>query len=156
MLFGHVENYAHRIDHMKRLRDLQDQTNGFNTFIPLKFRNKDNDMSNVPESSVVEDMKNYAIARIYLDNFPHLKAYWPMLGRQNAQLSLSFGVDDMDGTIDDTTKIYSMAGSEEQTPSMTTEELVTLIKQAKREPVERDTLYNVVKNYSNELSAELN
>ncbi|HQZ49294.1 MAG: aminofutalosine synthase MqnE [Chitinophagaceae bacterium] len=156
MLFGHVENYAHRIDHMKRLRDLQDQTNGFNTFIPLKFRNKDNDMSNVPESSVVEDMKTYAIARIYLDNFPHLKAYWPMLGRQNAQLSLSFGVDDMDGTIDDTTKIYSMAGSEEQTPSMTTEELVTLIKQAKREPVERDTLYNVVKNYSNELSAELN
>ena len=156
MLFGHVENYAHRIDHMKRLRDLQDQTNGFNTFIPLKFRNKDNDMSNVPESSVVEDMKTYAIARIYLDNFPHLKAYWPMLGRQNAQLSLSFGVDDMDGTIDDTTKIYSMAGSEEQTPSMTTEELVTLIKQAKREPVERDTLYNVIKNYSNELSAELN
>lgn len=156
MLFGHVENYAHRIDHMKRLRDLQDQTNGFNTFIPLKFRNKDNDMSNVPESSVVEDMKTYAIARIYLDNFPHIKAYWPMLGRQNAQLSLSFGVDDMDGTIDDTTKIYSMAGSEEQTPSMTTEELVTLIKQAKREPVERDTLYNVIKNYSNELSAELN
>ena len=148
MLFGHVENYAHRIDHMKRLRDLQDQTNGFNTFIPLKFRNKDNDMSNVPESSVVEDMKTYAIARIYLDNFPHLKAYWPMLGRQNAQLSLSFGVDDMDGTIDDTTKIYSMAGSEEQTPSMTTEELVTLIKQAKREPVERDTLYNVVKEFS--------
>ena len=156
MLFGHVETYAHRIDHMKRLRELQDQTNGFNTFIPLKFRNKDNDMSNVPESSVVEDMKTYAIARIYLDNFPHLKAYWPMLGRQNAQLSLSFGVDDMDGTIDDTTKIYSMAGSEEQTPSMTTEELVTLIKQAKREPVERDTLYNVIKNYSNELSAELN
>ncbi|MEO5946809.1 MAG: CofH family radical SAM protein, partial [Chitinophagaceae bacterium] len=156
MLFGHVETYAHRIDHMKRLRDLQDKTGGFNTFIPLKFRNKDNDMSNVPESSVVEDMKTYAIARIYLDNFPHLKAYWPMLGRQNAQLSLSFGVDDMDGTIDDTTRIYSMAGSEEQTPSMTTEELVTLIKQAKREPVERDTLYNVVKNYSNELSAELN
>ena len=156
MLFGHVENYAHRIDHMRRLRDLQDQTNGFNTFIPLKFRNKDNDMSNISESSVVEDMKTYAIARIYLDNFPHLKAYWPMLGRQNAQLSLSFGVDDMDGTIDDTTKIYSMAGSEEQTPSMTTEELVTLIKQAKREPVERDTLYNVVKNYSKELSAELN
>lgn len=156
MLFGHVETYAHRIDHMKRLRELQDQTNGFNTFIPLKFRNKDNDMSNVPESSVVEDMKTYAIARIYLDNFLHLKAYWPMLGRQNAQLSLSFGVDDMDGTIDDTTKIYSMAGSEEQTPSMTTEELVTLIKQAKREPVERDTLYNVIKNYSNELSVEMN
>lgn len=147
MLFGTIEKYEHRIDHMRRLRELQDRTNGFNTFIPLKFRNKDNDMSYVPESSVVEDMKTYAIARIYLDNFPHIKAYWPMLGRQNAQLSLSFGVDDIDGTIDDTTKIYSMAGSEEQTPSMTTAELVNLIKQAKREPVERDTLYNEIKNY---------
>ncbi len=148
MLFGHIEKYEHRIDHMRRLRELQDKTGGFNTFIPLKFRNKDNDMSNVPESSVVEDMKTYAIARIYLDNFPHLKAYWPMLGRQNAQLSLSFGVDDIDGTIDDSTKIYSMAGSEEQSPSMTTAELVTLIKQAKRMPVERDTLYNELKNYT--------
>ena len=147
MLFGNIEKYEHRIDHMRRLRELQDRTNGFNTFIPLKFRNKDNDMSYLPESSVVEDMKTYAIARIYLDNFPHIKAYWPMLGRQNAQLSLSFGVDDIDGTIDDTTKIYSMAGSEEQTPSMTTAELVTLIKQAKREPVERDTLYNEIKQY---------
>jgi aminodeoxyfutalosine synthase len=133
---------------MRRLRELQDKTHGFNTFIPLKFRNKDNDMSNVPESTVVEDMKMYAIARIYLDNFPHIKAYWPMLGRQNAQLSLSFGVDDIDGTIDDTTKIYSMAGAEEQNPSMTTAELVTLIKQAKRTPVERDTLYNEIKNYT--------
>jgi aminodeoxyfutalosine synthase len=148
MLYGHIENYEHRIDHMRRLRELQDRTNGFNTFIPLKFRNKNNDMSYVPESSVTEDMKMYAVARIYMDNFPHLKAYWPMLGRQNAQLSLSFGVNDIDGTIDDSTKIYSMAGSEEQTPSMTTQELVTLIKQAKRTPVERDTLYNVIKDYS--------
>ncbi|HZW70771.1 MAG TPA: CofH family radical SAM protein, partial [Hanamia sp.] len=108
MLYGHIENYSHRIDHMSRLRNLQDKTHGFNTFIPLKFRNKNNDMSNVPESSIVEDMKMYAVARIYLDNFPHLKAYWPMLGRQNAQMSLSFGVDDIDGTIDDSTKIYSM------------------------------------------------
>jgi aminodeoxyfutalosine synthase len=162
MLFGHVEKYHHRIDHMDRLRRLQDETKGFNTFIPLKFRNKDNDMSYVPESSIIEDMKVYAVARLYLDNFPHLKAYWPMLGRQNAQLSLSFGVNDLDGTIDDTTKIYSMAGSEEQTPAMTTAELVDLIKQAKRQPVERDTLYNVIKDYSNaeinekELSAVLN
>jgi len=148
MLYGHVEKYEHRIDHMKRLRELQDKTNGFNTFIPLKFRNQNNDMSYVTESSIVEDMKMYAVARIYLDNFPHLKAYWPMLGRQNAQLTLSFGVNDIDGTIDDSTKIYSMAGSEEQNPAMTTEELVTLIKQVKRTPVERDTLYNVVKNYS--------
>jgi aminodeoxyfutalosine synthase len=116
-------------------------------------------MSHIPESTIVEDMKLYAISRIYLDNFPHIKAYWPMLGRQNAQLSLSFGVDDIDGTIDDTTKIYSMAGSEEQTPSMTTAELVTLIKQAKREPVERDTLYNVINDYSGantEVNAEMN
>jgi len=148
MLYGHIESYAHRIDHMSRLRGLQDKTGGFNTFIPLKFRNKDNDMSNVNESSIVEDMKMYAVARIYMDNFPHLKAYWPMLGRQNAQLSLSFGVNDIDGTIDDTTKIYSMAGAEEQNPSMTTEQLVALIKQVKRRPVERGTLYNVIRDHS--------
>jgi len=148
MLYGHIEKYEHRIDHMRRLRELQDKTGGFNTFIPLKFRNKDNDMSKVAESTITEDMRLYAIARIYLDNFPHLKAYWPMLGRQNAQLSLAFGVNDIDGTIDDSTKIYSMAGSEEQKPAMSTEELVTLIKQVKRQPVERDTLYNIVKDYS--------
>lgn len=149
MLFGHIEKFEHRIDHMDRLRTLQDETGGFNTFIPLKFRNKDNGMSNIAESSVIEDMKVYAISRLYLDNFPHIKAYWPMLGRNNAQLSLSFGVNDIDGTIDDTTKIYSMAGSEEQNPSMNTEELVTLIKQVKRKPIERDTLYNVITDYSN-------
>jgi aminodeoxyfutalosine synthase len=151
MLYGHIENYKHRIDHMSRLRNLQDKTHGFNTFIPLKFRNQNNDMSSVPESSIIEDMKMYAVARIYMDNFPHLKAYWPMLGRQNAQLSLSFGVDDMDGTIDDSTKIYSMAGSEEQTPTMSTEELVLLISQAKRTAVERDTLYNVVVDHSKKI-----
>jgi aminodeoxyfutalosine synthase len=147
MLYGHMEKYSHRIDHMSKLRQLQDKTKGFNTFIPLKFRNANNDMSHIPESSINEDLRLYAIARIYLDNFPHLKAYWPMLGRQNAQLTLSFGVNDIDGTIDDSTKIYSMAGSEEQTPTMTTEELVTLIKQSKRNPVERDTLYNVIKEF---------
>src|SRR4029077_3485423 len=103
--------------------------------------------SNVPESSLIEDMKTYAIARLYLDNFPHLKAYWPMLGRQNAQLSLSFGVNDLDGTIDDTTKIYSMAGSEEQTPALSTAQLVSLIRQVGREPVERDTLYKEIRNF---------
>ncbi|MEI8138041.1 MAG: aminofutalosine synthase MqnE, partial [Bacteroidota bacterium] len=90
----------------------------------------------------------YAIARIYLDNFPHIKAYWAMIGRNTAQLSLNFGTDDLDGTIDDTTKIYSMAGSEEQTPKLTTQELVSLITSVGRTPVERDTLYNVVKEYS--------
>jgi len=149
MLYGHIENYKHRIDHMNRLRELQDKTKGFNTFIPLKFRNKDNQMSNVPEVSVIEDLRNYAISRIYMDNFPHIKAYWPMIGRSTAQLSLAFGVDDIDGTIDDTTKIYTMAGSEEQNPKLSTQQLVELIKHVNRTPIERDTLYNVVKDYSN-------
>jgi aminodeoxyfutalosine synthase len=155
MLYGHIESFAHRIDHMERLRQLQDKTGGFNTFIPLKFRNKENEMSNVPESNVVEDMRMYAVARLYLDNFPHIKAYWPMLGRKNAQLTLSFGVNDIDGTIDDSTKIYSMAGSEEQTPSMSTAQLVALIKQVKRQPVERGTLYNEIRDYSDVAIEEL-
>ncbi|RAJ73492.1 aminodeoxyfutalosine synthase [Chitinophaga dinghuensis] len=148
MLYGHVENYEHRVDHMERLRQLQDETGGFNTFIPLKFRNKGNDMSDIPESSVIEDLRLYAIARLYMDNFPHLKAYWPMLGRNTAQLTLSFGVNDLDGTIDDTTKIYSMAGAEEQNPSMNTAQLAMLIRQAGRRPVERDTVYNEIKDYT--------
>jgi aminodeoxyfutalosine synthase len=147
MLYGHVETYAHRIDHMNRLRNLQDETGGFNTFIPLKFRNQGNQMSHVDEVSVVEDLKNYAVSRIFMDNFPHLKAYWPMIGRSVAQLSLAYGVNDIDGTIDDTTKIYSMAGSEEQSPSLSTAQLVDLINQAGKIPVERDTLYNFIRNY---------
>ena len=147
ILYGHIEKYEHRIEHMDMLRQLQDETKGFNTFIPLKFRNQNNDMSHIAETSIVEDMRMYAVSKIYLDNFPHLKAYWPMLGRQNAQLALSFGVDDLDGTIDDTTKIYSMAGSEEQNPSMSTEDLVNMIKQVGKQPIERDTLYNIIKEY---------
>lgn len=149
MLYGHIESFEHRMDHMDRLRKLQDRTKGFNTFIPLKFRNADNQMSNVSEVSVIEDMRTYAIARIFLDNIPHLKAYWPMLGRVNAQLTLNFGVNDIDGTIDDSTKIYSMAGSEEQTPTMSTQQLVELIQAAGRHPIERDTLYKIRKDYKN-------
>ena len=148
LLYGHIEKYWHRIDHMERLRQLQDETGGFNTFIPLKFRNQDNEMSHIAESTTIEDMRMYAVSRLYMDNFAHIKAYWPMLGRQNAQLTLSFGVNDIDGTIDDSTKIYAMAGSEEQTPTMTTADLVRLIKQVKREPIERGTLYNEIKNYA--------
>lgn len=147
MLYGHIENYSHRIDHMERLRHLQDQTGGFQTFIPLKFRNQDNDMSDISETTLIEDLKVYAVSRLFLDNFDHVKAYWPMLGRSTAQLTQSFGVDDLDGTIDDSTKIYSMAGSEEQNPSLSTAELVDLIRQAGRIPVERDTLYKRIKVY---------
>ncbi|HEX2899272.1 MAG TPA: aminofutalosine synthase MqnE [Bacteroidia bacterium] len=148
MLYGHIEQYWHRVDHMRQLRELQDRTGGFQTFIPLKFRNQNNQLSHLEEVSVIEDLKNYAIGRIYLDNFDHVKAYWPMIGRRTAQVALSFGVDDIDGTIDDTTKIYSKAGAEDQNPAMSTLELIMLIRRAGFEPVERDTLYNVVHDFS--------
>ncbi|MGB4292334.1 MAG: aminofutalosine synthase MqnE [Bacteroidales bacterium] len=145
MLYGHIENYSHRIDHMERLRTLQDRTGGFNAFIPLKYKKHNNPLSFTGEVNILEDLRNYAVARIYLDNFPHLKAYWPMLGKENAQLSLSFGADDLDGTIEDTTKIYSMAGAAETNPSMSIEEITSLIRQAGYKPAERDTFYNVIR-----------
>ena len=148
MLYGHIERYEHRVDHMRRLRELQDRTRGFNTFIPLKFRNENNDLAHIRESSLVEDLKNYAVARLYLDNIPHLKAYWPMIGRTTTQLSLAFGVNDVDGTIDDSTKIYSMAGSEEQHPVMSTPELIELVLSAGFQPIERDSIYNILHDYS--------
>lgn len=148
MLYGHIEKYEHRVDHMERLRNLQDETSGFNTFIPLKFRNGDNQMSHIAETTTIEDLRNYAVARIFMDNFGHIKAYWPMIGRQTAQMSLAFGVDDIDGTIDDSTRIYSMAGSEEQSPALSTQQLVALIKEVGRHPIERDTLYNTVTDYN--------
>ena len=154
MLYGHIEKYEHRVDHLEKLRALQDKTGGFQTFIPLKFRNKDNEMSHIVESTTVEDLKVYAISRIYLDNFDHIKAYWPMIGQTTAQIALAFGVDDIDGTIDDTTKIYSMAGSEEQHPALSTRDLVTMIRRVGREPIERDTLYNVVTDFTNTEFAE--
>lgn len=143
MLYGHLETYEHRIDHLNRLRELQDRTNGFNAFIPLKYKKSNNSMSYLGEVSSIEDFRNYAVSRIFLDNFAHIKAYWPMIGRECAQLSLTFGTDDMDGTIDDTTRIYSMAGSENN-PSMSTEEICSLITQAGFVPVERDSFYNKV------------
>ncbi|MCC6282167.1 MAG: aminofutalosine synthase MqnE, partial [Saprospiraceae bacterium] len=154
ILYGHIEKFHHRIDHMERLRQLQDKTGGFQTFIPLKFRNQDNQMSHIAESTAVEDLRNYAISRIYLDNFDHLKTYWPMIGRQIAQMSLAFGVDDLDGTIDDTTKIYSMAGSEEQNPTLTTQQLVDMIHRVGRRPIERDTLYNVLNDFTDTVFEE--
>jgi aminodeoxyfutalosine synthase len=144
ILYGHMETYAHRIDHMERLRALQDKTAGFNAFIPLKYKKSNNSMSYLGEVNVIEDLRNYAVSRIYLDNFPHIKAYWPMIGKESAQLSLSFGVDDMDGTIDDTTRIYSMAGAEDENPAMSTDEICRLIREAGYIPVERDSIYNPI------------
>lgn len=154
MLYGHIEKFWHRVDHLEQLRQLQDKTGGFQTFIPLKFRNQDNQMSHIPESTAIEDLRNYAISRIYLDNFDHVKAYWPMIGRTLAQMSLAFGVDDIDGTIDDTTKIYSMAGSEEQNPALSTQQLVEMIRRVGRRPIERDTLYNIVQDYTDTVFEE--
>ena len=138
MLYGHLEQYAHRIDHMMRLRDLQDETSGFNAFIPLKFRMANNQLSHLGEVTTVEDMKNYAVSRIFLDNIPHIKAYWPMIGKDMAQIALAFGADDMDGTIDDTTKIYAMV---DQKLAMTTAEMTEMIRAAGFQPVERDSMY---------------
>ncbi|MCB0402446.1 MAG: aminofutalosine synthase MqnE [Flavobacteriales bacterium] len=148
ILYGHIEKPVHLIDHMSKLRALQDKTGGFNAFIPLKFRNGNNQMSSIEEVSIVEDLRFFAISRIFLDNFNHIKAYWPMIGRQTAQLLLAYGVNDIDGTVDDSTKIYSMAGAEEQKPVMTTDQMVELIKAVGRQPVERDSIYNELRDYS--------
>jgi aminodeoxyfutalosine synthase len=137
MLYGHIESYSHRVNHLERLRKLQDETGGFGAFIPLKFKSRNNEMTGIRESSAIDDLKNYAVSRIYLDNFQHIKAYWPMLGKQMTQVALSFGVDDIDGTIEDSTKIYSSAGAEEKNPGMTVEEMIEMIRGANREPVER-------------------
>lgn len=153
MLYGHLEKYEHLIDHMNRLRNLQDKTGGFNAFIPLKFRNKNNQMSDIEEVSIIEDLKVYAMGRIFLDNFNHLKAYWPMIGRKTTQLLLSFGVNDIDGTVDDSTKIYTMAGAEEQKPTMTSEQMIYLIKEVGRKPIERDSVYNELNDYSEPILA---
>jgi aminodeoxyfutalosine synthase len=143
MLYGHMENYGHRVDHLKRLRALQDETGGFQTFIPLAFHPDHTAMDHFARPSGMEDLKNLAVARVYLDNFPHLKAYWIMLGIRLAQLSLSYGVDDIDGTVIEE-KIYHMAGAE--TPeAMTVKDLRRLIREAGRVPVERDTIYNEMK-----------
>ncbi|HBS87391.1 MAG: aminofutalosine synthase MqnE [Bacteroidetes bacterium GWF2_38_335] len=148
MLYGHIEDYSHRIDHLQKLRELQDLTNGFNAFIPLKFKNKNNLLSGIREVNYTEELRNYAVSRIFLDNIPHIKAYWPMSGKDLALLSLSFGADDMDGTIDDSTKIYSMAGSEEAKPTLTSSVMIRIIKDARHTPVERDSEYNELQIFS--------
>ncbi len=147
MLYGHAETPAQRIDHLQRLRELQDRTGGFNAFIPLKFRRENNSMYDLGEVPVTEDMRNYALSRIFLDNFDHIKAYWPALGKNAALMSLAFGADDLDGTIDDTTRIYSMAGAEDSNPALSTTDLVAMIRSAGYRPVERDTSYQTVKEW---------
>lgn len=160
ILYGHAETLEQRIDHLSRLRDLQDETGGFNAFIPLKYRARGNSMGengperaatatgennwNCKEVSVVEDMKMLALSRIFLDNIPHIKAYWVMYGKSVAEMALAFGADDIDGTIDDSTKIFSMAGAEDTKPCLTIGEIEQMATAAGLRAVERDTFYNII------------
>jgi aminodeoxyfutalosine synthase len=142
MLYGHIEQAEHRIDHLIRLRKLQDQTGGFQTFIPLAFHPDNTRLSHIPKASGLMDLKVMAISRLMLDNFPHIKAYWVMLGIQTAQVAQSYGADDIDGTVVHE-KIYHEAGSDSP-QELTVEEIRRLIIEAGRVPVERDTLYHQV------------
>ena len=142
MLYGHVEKAKHRVDHLVRLRELQDETGGFQTFIPLAFHPDNSRMDEIPKPSILRDLKTMAISRLMLDNFGHIKAYWVMLGIRTAQVALSFGADDLDGTVVHE-KIYHEAGAETPQES-TVAEIRSLIVEAGRIPIERDTLYHRV------------
>ena len=144
MLYGHIEKLEHRIDHLMRLRDLQDITGGFNAFIPLKYRNFGNSMSEIGEVPIIDDLRTLAMSRLILDNLPHIKAYWVMYGKQTTEMALSFGADDVDGTIDDSTKIYSMAGADDARPRMSVEQMREMVARAGFRAVERDTFYNEI------------
>jgi len=147
MLYGHVETYADRVDHMRRLRELQDETGGFQVFIPLAFQKENNPLGHLknPMSGGVDDLKTLAVSRLYLDNFAHIKAYWVMLGEKIAQTSLCFGVNDLDGTVVEEKIGHDAGASTPQT--MTKESIVEMIRKAGRIPVERDTLYNELRMY---------
>jgi len=147
MLYGHVESYDDRVDHMRRLRGLQDETGGFQVFIPLAFQKENNPLGHLknPLSSGVDDLKTLAVARLYLDNFANIKAYWVMLGEKIAQTSLCFGVNDLDGTVVEEKIGHDAGAASPQT--MTKEAIVAMIRQAGRVPVERDTLYNELRTY---------
>lgn len=147
MLYGHVESWEHRIDHLSKIRALQDETGGLQAFIPLKFRNRNNPMANLSELPLVEDLRVFALSRIFLDNVPHLKAYWPMLGKDATDLLLDFGVDDLDGTINDSTRIYSMAGAEEQNPVMNLGEFTGMASRHQRRALRRDSNYEILESY---------
>lgn len=144
ILYGHIEGLEHRVDHLMRLRNLQDKTGGFNAFIPLKYRNFGNSMSAIGEVPIVDDLRTLAMSRLILDNLPHIKAYWVMYGKQTTEMALAFGADDIDGTIDDSTKIYSMAGADDARPRMSVAEMQEMVARAGFRAVERDTHYNEI------------
>ncbi len=146
MLFGHMETREQRIEHLLMLRELQEQTGGFDAFIPLKYRTANNELGKEhKEADITEVLKTFAISRLALQNIKHIKSYWPMLGKELCQLSLLFGADDIDGTINDSTKIYSMAGAEEKNPGLSAKELEQIAERAGFTAVERDSHYNIIK-----------
>jgi len=144
MLFGHIESRKDRVKHLLALRELQDETSGFDAFIPLLFKSSNNSLSHLGELNIIEILKTFAVSRIVLDNVPHIKSYWPMLGKELCQFSLLYGADDIDGTINDSTRIYSMAGSEEKNPGMTAQELENIATTCGCKAVERDSFYNEI------------
>jgi aminodeoxyfutalosine synthase len=146
MLYGHIETIEERLQHMDMLRQAQDETGGFMTFIPLAFHPKNTEMADLTKSSGIEDLKNIAVARCFLDNFPHIKAYWVMIGIKLAQVALSFGADDIDGTVKEEI-ITRMAGGESE-QAQARQHLITIIREAGRVPIERDTLFNPIKVYA--------
>jgi aminodeoxyfutalosine synthase len=147
MLYGHVESYRDRVDHMRLIRELQDETKGFQVFIPLSFQKENNPLGHLknPLSSGVDDLKTLAVARLYLDNFANIKAYWVMLGEKIAQAALCFGVNDLDGTVVEEKIGHDAGASSPQV--MTKDAIVNMIRTAGRIPVERDTLYNELRMY---------
>ena len=145
MLYGHIETMEERVEHLAALRAAQGETGGFLTFIPLAFHPKNTELHELAKTTGLDDLKNIAVARCFLDNFPHIKAYWVMIGPKLAQIALSFGADDVDGTVKEEL-ITHMAGGEAG-GAMADTELIRLIRDAGRKPVERDTLYNVIKEY---------
>jgi len=145
MLYGHIETMEERVEHLDALRTAQDETNGFLAFIPLAFHPKNTEMSSLSRTTGIDDLKNIAVARLFLDNFPHVKAYWVMIGPKLAQIALSYGADDMDGTVKEEV-ITHMAGAETD-QAIGSNTLIKLIKEAGRTPIERDTLYNVIETH---------
>ncbi len=143
MLYGHLESFGDRIDHMSDLRDLQDKNQGFMSFIPLRYLNQNNALSDLPEVGQDDDFRNCAVSRLFCDNIPHLKAYWVMTGMDVALESMKYGVDDLDGTIDDSTKIYSMAGGVSN-PKIRSNDLQSLIASQGAQPCERNSLYEEI------------
>jgi len=147
MLYGHIEGPEDRVDHLVRLRELQDDTGGFQTFIPLAFHPANTALSHIPKTTGYDDLRNIAVARLMLDNIPHIKAYWVMMSEAMAQIAQQFGADDLDGTIVEE-KIYHDAGATTG-QNLRRGDLLRLITEAGREPLERDTLYRPVTRTEN-------